>query len=69
MESCQIKLMLCDVSGQLPHKQKVVIAGNHELTMDIDLVCAKRHMLQDHFSISEEARCIEMMFKNFFLGN
>ncbi|GFS02309.1 metallophosphoesterase domain-containing protein 1 [Elysia marginata] len=39
--------------GSLPHKRKVVIAGNHDLTLDLDMVKNRRDHLHDKFQISE----------------
>jgi predicted phosphohydrolase len=37
--------------GKLPHKVKVVIAGNHDLTLDDDLVTHKRQELNMRFDV------------------
>ncbi|XP_064594814.1 metallophosphoesterase MPPED2-like [Liolophura sinensis] len=40
--------------GKLPHKHKIVIAGNHDLTFDDDMVKTKRHDLEMRFNIRKE---------------
>ena len=35
-----------DYLGKLPHKVKVIIAGNHDLTFDDDMVANDRHHLE-----------------------
>ncbi|KAK7481151.1 hypothetical protein BaRGS_00027584 [Batillaria attramentaria] len=40
--------------GRLPHKRKVVIAGNHDLTMDLEMVRNSRQYLERNFSIREK---------------
>ena len=41
------------VLGTLPHKLKVVIAGNHDMTMDLEMVHDRRQYLSRQFSIKE----------------
>lgn len=43
-----------DFLGSLPHKVKIVIAGNHDLTFDDDLVQNRRDYLRKNFGISEK---------------
>lgn len=38
-------------AGALPHKVKIVIAGNHDLTLDTDMVKNQRDELSMRFSI------------------
>ncbi|KAK3782991.1 hypothetical protein RRG08_058050 [Elysia crispata] len=40
--------------GSLPHKRKVIIAGNHDLTLDMDMVKNRRDHLRNHFQIQEQ---------------
>lgn len=42
-----------DYLGLLPHTLKVVIAGNHDLTMDMEMVRDQRQYLSGNFSIKE----------------
>lgn len=39
--------------AKLPHPVKIVIAGNHDLTFDDDLVCNKRDYLKNNFRVTE----------------
>lgn len=41
-------------TGVLPHQVKVVIAGNHDLTFDDDLVNNRRDYLSRNFRINED---------------
>ena len=41
------------VPGTLPHKLKVVIAGNHDMTLDLEMVRDRRQYLSKQFSIKE----------------
>ncbi|KAH3751848.1 hypothetical protein DPMN_186425 [Dreissena polymorpha] len=43
-----------DFLGSLPHPVKVVIAGNHDLTFDEDMVKNRRDYLSRNFRINEE---------------
>ncbi|GFO30081.1 metallophosphoesterase mpped2 [Plakobranchus ocellatus] len=40
--------------GSLPHKRKIVIAGNHDLTLDMDMVNNRRSHLLNSFQISRD---------------
>ncbi|XP_033733429.1 metallophosphoesterase MPPED2-like isoform X2 [Pecten maximus] len=40
--------------GTLPHKVKIVIAGNHDLTFDQDMVKSNREELTTMFGVTEE---------------
>lgn len=42
-----------DFLGTLPHPVKIVIAGNHDLTFDDDLVNKRRDYLRSNFRISD----------------
>ncbi|KAK7104372.1 hypothetical protein V1264_019102 [Littorina saxatilis] len=42
-----------DYLGKLPHQLKVVIAGNHDMTMDMEMVKDNRDYLKRQFSIKE----------------
>lgn len=39
--------------GSLPHKRKIVIAGNHDLTLDVDMVKTRRDHLYNAFHITD----------------
>ena len=43
-------------TGSLPYPVKVVIAGNHDLTFDDDLVRADRSMLTYNFGVTKECK-------------
>ncbi|KAH3738269.1 hypothetical protein DPMN_044900 [Dreissena polymorpha] len=43
-----------DFLGSMPHRVKVVIAGNHDLTFDDDLVKNRRDFLEHNFNINED---------------
>ena len=38
------------VPGTLPHKLKVVIAGNHDMTLDLEIVRDRRQYLSRQFT-------------------
>ena len=40
-------------SAKLPHPVKIVIAGNHDLTFDDDLVINRRDYLKNNFRVTE----------------
>lgn len=50
----KIYFFLFFLLGKLPHKHKIVIAGNHDLTFDDDMVKTRRRDLEMRFNIRKE---------------
>jgi len=46
--------MSTDVTDKMPHPVKIVIAGNHDLTLDEELVTEYRDHLRSMFRLSDK---------------
>ena len=50
---CTLTYFLVYLTGNLPHPVKIVIAGNHDLTFDYNLVHNRRDYLRRNFRVHE----------------